>query len=50
MGLMQSRCCSLGGKSVGHAWGVILLIKAGGDSLNVTQLIAGQLNDMLALD
>ena len=36
MGLMPSRCWSLGGKSIGHAWVVIFLTKAGGDSLSVT--------------
>lgn len=50
MGLMQTRCWSLGGKSIGHAWGVTLLMKADGDSFNVSQSIASQFNDMLALD
>lgn len=37
--LIQSECC-MGGKSVGHDWGVIL-------HPSVTKLVASQRNDML---
>lgn len=49
MSLVQPECRSLGGKTVGHDWGVTLLTKGHGDSLAVTQLVASQLNDMLVL-